>query len=164
MVSTIEVDGTRYVLERSLPIHLVNDWLFLQKERHRVLSLFRVKEIDWSNGKPKSRKKLKLPRTQFATPHIDTIHLERIERDLIQRLKLQCIPNPVESALKIPMANFALRYADNEITHFSFIEALKNKIENQFGTEIHKISKITATQAGRDIVLEISINACKITV
>ncbi len=158
----IEVGKKCYVLDQRLPILPLKDWLQLWIRKHKVgysrLFFHHYKIREWTGDQKKKNDSYPRPKTR-KTHYIDTNQIERI---LNKRLEIQPVLNPGENSLivhTITVKNFALCYADNEITHFSFIEALKNKIENEFNNKSHKISKIIVNQVGRNIVLEISFCA-----
>jgi predicted transglutaminase-like protease len=153
VVAAIEIDGIRYVIDKGLPIFPLMNWMGLWKEKRNKKKLkAKIVEVTYINNIIKTKKINSEKITQTILPQIDT---DKITKELMCNLNISPNQNKTHIVYTIPLRFLALKYDVNAITHFSFLEEIKLRIENEFYNLIHRISYIELVQNEKDLSLNI---------
>jgi len=154
----VKIKDNYYVLDQHLPILKTDRWLIAwdkEKADLYVSEVLRDSEgepinvtIRWHEQiKINKKSKLKIPK-------------ECIE-ELTERIaKILGIPQNSQKyePFEIRLYDYAIYYDDDEITKYSLIREIKNRLESELCSNIDKVSKIEISQNEKNLIIKVYFN------
>lgn len=151
----IKIKNKIYVLDQRLPILSMDNWLI---KWNKEANIYKLKIDEKSKRKPLDvvfDRHEKIPKkTNEPHPKIDT---EKLTEELAKILGIKQNSHKDEPDFEIPLPNYAIYYEDDEITKYSLIRVVKNRLKNELCGNMDKISKINISQNKRDLILSVCL-------
>ena len=148
--AAIKIDDEYYVLDQILPVLTKNGWL--NKWNLKDAEVYASELIRNSEGKVTIRWCKRITRN---SPKIDT---EKLTEEITNILGIKQSPQRNEP-FEIRLYDYAIYYDDNEITKYSLIRAIKNKLESELCSNIDKVSRIEISQNEKDLIMKVYFNS-----
>ena len=138
----IEIKNKCYVLDQHPPILTINDWLIKQKKKADNIYISKL-ERD-SEGRPINVTFDKDEIISKEPKEVPKINTEKLTEEIAEIFGIEPSShiNKPDLKFKIPPIN----YEDDEITKYSLIRAIKNRLEREFCGNTDKMSKININQ------------------
>lgn len=166
VATAIKINNKMYVLDQHLPVLTLEKWVQVWIEKLKFLIIFKKKKlkVDFisilKNKRVAKTGWVQYTRSERPIRNIDT---NKIVKELKRTLKIKEINKgskkfkyPLEITVP-PLRNYAYYYGEDEITNFSIITAIKNKIEDELVGDFREILDLTIGQKDRDLVLKIQL-------
>jgi len=87
------------------------------------------------------------------------VNTDELTRKVAEMLKIRQDLQKDNPYAEIPLKKFAIYYDDDEITKYSLIMAIKNKLESELCGNIDKVSKIEISQNENDLIIKVYFNS-----
>ena len=156
VAAAIKINDAYYVLDQCLPIMTIDSWLIRWNQKKADILVSKV--LRDSNGNPISVDFSKYDKIdgklKNEPPEIDT---EKLTKEITNILGIKQGFNKAKPDFEIPLENLAIYYADNDITRYSLIRIIKNKLESELCSNMSKISEIRVCQNHRDLIVAVSL-------
>lgn len=152
VAAAIKVDDAYYVLDQRLPIMTMDKWLIRWNQKKAEILVSKV--LRDSNGITinvdfgEHEKITGMLKTEPS--EIDT---EKLTEELMKILGIKRSINKTKPDFEIPLKNLAIYYSNNDITRYSLIRAIKNKLESELCSNMSKISEISIYQNNRNLIV-----------
>ena len=155
VATAIKINNKMYVLDQKLPVLTVEDWVQMREVQLKKTKFYKI---------IKDGESLKTKPTEYTerTGQINKINTTKIVEELKKKLKIKEVDkssdlriNPLKP-ITISLKNYAYLEED-EITEFSVIESIKNKIEDELVGDFKEIFDLTLDQKDKDLVLKIQL-------
>lgn len=149
----VKIKNNYYILDQKLPILTKDSWLKMWNRKDAnvyVSELVRNSKGELIDVSFKKHEKVDI--SDFSGKDVNTAELtEKVSKILGISQISQKEGSDFEPPLKLK--NYAVYYEDDDIVKHSLIRAIKNKLENEFCSNINKISKIKISQNERDLIV-----------
>lgn len=147
----IKIKNKIYVIDQHLPILTRDQWLIKQDKEAKIRNSRLIRD---PRGKPmdvtfsKHVTILRKPKADRPDPEINAEKLEKLTEEIAKIFGIKQSSHKDEPKFKITLPNYAIAlcYDDDEITKYSLIRAIKNKLESEFCSNMDKISKVNISQ------------------
>jgi predicted transglutaminase-like protease len=156
VATAIKINNKMYMLDQKLPVLTLEKWVQIWKERlkKKKLKLDLIRIIKDMEG-------IKTKRAKYTESigQINKIDTTKIVDELKRKLEIKEIdkgPN-FKDYLEITIPLYAYLYEEDDITEFSIIESIKNRIEDELTGKIKEIYNLTINQKDKDLVLKIQL-------
>ncbi len=150
VASAVKIDDEYYVLDQNLPVLTKNGWL--NSWNRKDAEVYDSELIRNSEGKVTFSWHEKITRNP---PKINT---EKLTEEIANILGIKQSSQRNEP-FEIPLYDYAIYYDDDEITKYSLIRAIKNKLESELCGNIDKVSKIEISQNEKDLIIKVYFNS-----
>lgn len=141
VAAAIKINDIYYILDQRLPILTIDRWLINWNQEKAEIYISKV--LRDSIGKPISvdfsEYEKVIRKLKAELPAIDT---EKLTEDFANMLKIKQSLHKDEPDFKIHLKNYAIYYEDNDITKYSLIRAVKNKLESELCGSMDKTQKL----------------------
>jgi predicted transglutaminase-like protease len=149
----IEINGKIYILDQRLPISTSTKWLNYWKNRMKKEKikpdLFEI-SINEESIKLNS---VEFPETiQEKSSKKDT---DKLTNDAAKILNIEQKSRRKEPDFTTTLKKYSMLYENDEISKFSLVRAIKNKLIDEFCENSNKISKIDITIDKEDLILKV---------
>ena len=136
VAAAIKIKNKCYVLNQHLPILTINDWLIKQNKEKACTSKL---ERD-----PKGRQKVTLGKQKPITKDmkVPKINTEKLTEEIAEIFGIEPTSHIDNPDFEIRLHN----YDDDEITKYSLIRKIKNRLEREFCDNTDKMLKINISQ------------------
>lgn len=155
VAAAIKVNDTYYVLDQRLPIMTIDRWLI--RWNQKKAEIFVSKVLKDSNGIPISVDFSEYEKIdgmlKTEPPEIDT---EKLTEEITNILGIKPGLNKAKPDFEIPLKNLAIYYSNNDITRYSLIRAIKNKLESDLCGNMSKISEIRIYRNNTNLIAAVS--------
>lgn len=164
VATAVKIGDICYVLDQHLPILTIDRWLIDWNKKKTDIYISKV--LRDSMGKPISIDFSKHKSRKLISVHpkeVSEINTEKLTEEIANTLGIAQRSHKdkskanFETTLK-PLKKYAIYYEDNEITKYSLIRAIKNKLESEFCGNINLISKIKISQKNEDFIISVYHN------
>ena len=136
----IKIKNKIYVLDQRLPILTTDNWL---KKRNKKKAGTYISKLERN---PKGRQKVTLDKQKPITTELKRdlpkINTEKLTEEIAEIFGIEPTSPINNPNLEIRLHN----YEDDEITKYSLIRAIKNRLEREFCDNTDKMSKINISQ------------------
>lgn len=149
----IKINGKYYILDQQLPVLTMDKWLARWNEKDAdvyVSDLLRNSEGKLIDVHFKYHEKVSL----FSENFVNT---GKLTEEVAEMLKVRQISQKEKPDFETSLKNCAIYYEDDDITKYSLMKAIKNKLENEFCGNVDKISKIDINQSENKNDLNLSV-------
>jgi predicted transglutaminase-like protease len=156
VAAAIKVNDAYYVLDQRLPIMTMDRWLTRWNQKKADILVSKI--LSDSNGIPLSvdfsenEKITRMLKTE--PPEIDT---EKLTEEITKILGIKRSFNKAKPDFEIPLKNLAIYYSDNDLTRYSLLRAIKNKLESELCGNMSKISEIRIYQNNSNLIVGVSL-------
>ena len=140
----IKIENKIYVLDQRLPILSLETWLIKWNKKANVYTSKCKKD---SKGRITSVTCDKQERTQINT--------EKLTGEIAMILGIKQRLHKNKPSFEIKLSNYVIYYEDDEVTKYSLIRAIKNRLESESCGNMDKISKIDISQNERDLTVAV---------
>lgn len=151
----MKIKNKTYVLDQRLPILSMDNWLI---KWNKEANIYKLKIDEKSKRKPLDAvfdRHEQIPKkTNELTPKINT---EKLTEETAKILGIKQSSHKNKSDFEISLSDYAIYYEDDEITKYSLIRAIKNRLENELCGNMNKISKINISQNKRDLTVSVCL-------
>jgi predicted transglutaminase-like protease len=156
VAAAINVNDVYYVLDQHLPVMTLDRWLVNWNQKKAEILISKISR--YPDGIPKSvdlnlHKKVG-GKLESKNSEVDA---EKLASEVAKSLGIKQSSNKTVPEFEIPLKNFGIYYCDNDITRYSLIRAIKNKIENELCSNISKISEIRIYKKNKDLIVAVCI-------
>jgi predicted transglutaminase-like protease len=152
----IKITNECYVFDKRLPILSLDKWLIKWNKKADIYISRLLRDPE---GMPKVTfdfiKQVKKPKKSKAD--LPKINTEKLTEEIAKILGIKQSSHNDKPDLRIPLSNYAIYYDNDEITKYSLIRAIKNRLESEFCGNMDKISKVAITQNEKDLTVAVSI-------
>ena len=137
----IKIENQIYVLDQRLPILKKDNWLSI---RNKKATIYCSKLIRDSGGIDVILIKCEtIPKKSILIPKINT---GKLAEEISKMLEIKGSSNKDKTVLNIELFDYAEYYDNDEIIEYSFMRAIKNRLESEFCGNLDKISKVNINQ------------------
>lgn len=147
VVTGIKIKNKLYVFDKRLPISSVNRWLIVWKKKKATIYKSRLKD---SGGK---LTEVTFDKDEPILRELPEVNTEKLTEEIAKMLGINQSSHKDGPDFEIPLSNYAVYYEDDEITKYSLIRAIKNRLESELCDCMDKISKIKISQNKKDLVV-----------
>jgi len=158
VAAAIKVNDAYYVLDQRLPIMTIDRWLI--RWNQKKAEIFVSKVLRDSNGIPINVDFSEYEKIdgmlKTEPPEIDT---EKLTEEITNILGTKPGLNKAKPDFEIPLKNLAIYYSNNDITRYSLIRAIKNKLESDLCGNMSKISEIRIYRNNTNLVVAVSFQS-----
>lgn len=153
----VKIRDNYYVLDKHLPILRIDKWLIGRNKKKADVYVSEVLrnsteepiKVTFSKHRPITRK---------PKPYLPKINTEKLTEEIAKILGIKQSSQKNEPDFEIPLPNYAIYYDDDDITKYSLIKAIKNKLESELCSNSDKVSKIGIIQNEKDLILDFYLN------
>ncbi len=139
----IEIKNKIYVIDQHLPILTIDKW----KGKKKKIYIYKSKLIKDSRGKTIDVTfDMHASICRESKVDFPKINTEKLTEEIANILEIKQSSHKDEPDFKITLPNYAIYYDDDEITKYSLIRAIKNRLENEVCGNMNKISKVNISQ------------------
>ena len=146
----VKTKNDYYVLDQKLPVLTKNGWLNRWNQKNTDVYVSEL--ILNSEGKTIVDFKKHETVSLFSGKVVNT---DELTKKVAEMLKIRQDSQKDNLYAEIPLKKFAIYYDDNEITKYSLIRAIKNKLESELCGNIDKVSKIGISQNEKDLIIKV---------
>lgn len=147
----VKTKNDYYVLDQKLPVLTKNGWL--NRWNHKNTDVYVSELILNSEGKPVS---VDFKKHETVSPFPGkVVNTDELTKKVVEMLKIRQDSQKGNPYAEIPLKKFAIYYDDDEITKYSLIRAIKNKLESELCGNIDKVSKIEISQNEKDLIIKV---------
>ena len=137
VAAAIKIKNKCYIMDQQLPILTINDWLIMQNKKKACISKLERDSKGRQKVTPGKQK------TIIIEPKkVPKINSEQLTEEIAEIFGIEPTSHINEPDLEIRLHN----YEDDEITKYSLIRAIKNRLEREFCDNTDKMSKINISQ------------------
>lgn len=155
--TAVEIDEKYYVLDQQLPVKKLDKWLERNEIKENRYDAYKVKENINSGNIELEYIELESDKISSSKNIIHHCDVEKITADLRSTLKLTQKNDGKYTIIdQITLEDASFFY--DEVTHFSIVRLIKNKIDAEFCNNANKISNIEITENGNDLIVTIYKN------
>ena len=147
----VKTKNDYYVLDQKLPVLTKNGWLNRWNQKNTDVYVSEL--ILNSEGKPVSVDFKKHEKVSLFSEKV--VNTDELTKKVAEMLKIRQDSQKDNPYAEIPLKKFALYYDDDEITKYSLIRAIKNKLESELCGNIDKVSKIEISQNEKDLIIKV---------
>ncbi|MBU4501153.1 MAG: hypothetical protein KKA79_01060, partial [Nanoarchaeota archaeon] len=154
----IEIKNKIYVIDQHLPILTRDQWLIKQKKKSA--GIYSSKLIRDSSGKTIDVTFVKHASIcRESKADLPKINTEKLTEEIAKILGIKHSSHKDEPDFKITLPDYAIAlcYDDDEITKYSLIRAIKNRLESEFCSNMDKISKVKISQNEKDLTVAVCL-------
>ena len=153
----VKTKNDYYVLDQKLPVLTKNGWL--NRWNRKNTDVYVSELILNSEGKPVGVDFKKHEKVSLFSEKV--VNADELTKKVAEMLKIRQDSQKDNPYAEIPLKNFAIYYEDDEITKYSLIRAIKNKLESELCGNIDKVSKIEITQNEneKDVIIKVYFNS-----
>jgi len=151
VAAAIKIKNKCYVLDQHLPILTINDWIIKRKKKVDNISISKLERdsegrlINVTFDKDKTISK--------EPKKVSKINTEKLTEEIAEIFGIEPSSHINKPDLKFKMP--PINYEDDEITKYSLIRAIKNRLESEFCGNMDKISKVNISQNKRDLTVAV---------
>lgn len=149
----IKIKNKIYVLDQRLPILTTDNWLIKRNKKKADTYISKLKRD--SRGRPidVTFDKHK-PITTELKGDLPKINTEKLTEEIAKILGIKQSLHKDDPDFEVALSNYAISYND-EITKYSLIRAIKNRLESESCGNMDKISKVNISQNERDLTVAV---------
>jgi len=147
----VKTKNDYYVLDQKLPVLTKNGWLNRWNQKNTDVYVSEL--ILNSEGKPVSVDFKKHETVSLFSGKV--VNTDELTGKVAEMLKIRQDLQKDNPYAEIPLKKFAIYYDDDEITKYSLIRAIKNKLESELCGNIDKVSKIGISQNEKDLIIKV---------
>jgi len=150
VAAAVKIDDEYYVLDQNLPVLTKNGWL----------NRWNLKDAEVYLSERNSEGEVSIrwyERITRDSPKIDT---EKLTEEIAKILGIKQSTHKDKSDFEIRLYDYAIYYDEyDEITKYSLIRAIKNRLESELCSNIDKVSKIEISQNENDLIIKVYFNS-----
>jgi len=151
----INIKNKIYVLDKRLPILSLDKWLIEWKKKAYIHISKLIRDSEGKTTGVTFDKHEAIPRK--SKPDLPKINTAILTEEIAMIFGIKQSLHKDKTDFEIPLSNYAAYYEDDEITKYSLIRAIKNRLESEFCGNMDKISKVNISQNKRDLTVAVCL-------
>jgi predicted transglutaminase-like protease len=141
----IKIKNKIYIIDQHLPILTINDWIIKQKKKVENIYISKLERN--SEGRPINvifNKDETISKEPKEVPKTNTVNTEKLTEEIAEIFGIEPSSHINKPDLKFEIQ--PINYEDDEITKYSLIRAIKNRLERGFCDNTDKMLKVNISQ------------------